>query len=364
MKDYKEYMNKITDKLKQFKHSTLGVVFRTTITVLLCFLALLKGISCGLDCNSRPKTAYAEQSYQSRFNCRSLNTNAIISNIAPAGRHQLSYMSTNNNPSLRVFISIQTIDGLVQVQCTAQAYTTLPSGDSSFIVRSGRLNPDNTTRLQPFDYDDLDTPFVPYVVFVSGSQPTVNSLIEFTGLHISYIGFDTALNQLLYDTKIMALNSYQSVNLWVARYTYTFSWGDAYNDNFSVVIYEPIYIYKSMPMDVLEYDYSSSSLSGVDSNSNYYAGYRDGYDIAKDEWYNKGKDESTTEAYNNGKSDGEKLGFERGVNTSLKDVTPFQMISQGVTSFMSIELIPNVSVSFLLSVMFGFSMVVLIIRRL
>lgn len=46
-------------------------------------------------------------------------------------------------------------------------------------------------------------------------------------------------------------------------------------------------------------------------------------------------------------------GYNLGLSASLKDISPFRVLSSGVTDFLQIEILPNVKISLLLSVGFG-----------
>ena len=73
--------------------------------------------------------------------------------------------------------------------------------------------------------------------------------------------------------------------------------------------------------------------------------------------YNAGYQAGTADGYNTGFSAGETTGYNKGynvgVNTSLSKVTPWNIIVDGVNSFLNIEVLPSVKISVILSVGFG-----------
>lgn len=63
--------------------------------------------------------------------------------------------------------------------------------------------------------------------------------------------------------------------------------------------------------------------------------------------------EARLEGYNNGRAEGEDIGYQRGLDTSLEDISPFNVIVSGVNSFLRTEILPGVQLTIILSVAFG-----------
>lgn len=63
--------------------------------------------------------------------------------------------------------------------------------------------------------------------------------------------------------------------------------------------------------------------------------------------------EARLDGYNNGRAEGEDIGYQRGLDTSLEDISPFNVIVSGVNSFLRTEILPGVQLTIILSVTFG-----------
>lgn len=63
--------------------------------------------------------------------------------------------------------------------------------------------------------------------------------------------------------------------------------------------------------------------------------------------------EANQNGYNRGKAEGEQLGYQRGLDTALEDISPFNVIVSGVNSFLRTEILPGVQLTIILSVGFG-----------
>lgn len=87
--------------------------------------------------------------------------------------------------------------------------------------------------------------------------------------------------------------------------------------------------------------YNGLSTSSQEYQAGYLAGETEGYNRG----YNIGNTDGQTEGYNRG--------FDVGVSQKLSDVTPWQVIVDGVNGFLNIEVLPSVKLSIILSVAFG-----------
>lgn len=63
--------------------------------------------------------------------------------------------------------------------------------------------------------------------------------------------------------------------------------------------------------------------------------------------------EARLEGYNNGLTEGEEIGYQRGLDIALEDISPFNVIVSGVNSFLRTEILPGVQLTIILSVGFG-----------
>lgn len=97
------------------------------------------------------------------------------------------------------------------------------------------------------------------------------------------------------------------------------------------------------------------SFNGLSTSSlEYQAGYLAGNSVGQSEGYQNG--------YSVGNSVGYESGYNAGISETLSDITPWQTIVDGVSSFLNIELLPNVKLSVLLSVALGGILFIVVLR--
>lgn len=103
------------------------------------------------------------------------------------------------------------------------------------------------------------------------------------------------------------------------------------------------YLYTSGQDEFFSYVVTYNGLST--SSQEYQAGYQAGQTEGYNRGYNIGNTAGQIEGYNRG--------FDVGVSQKLSDVTPWQIIVDGVNGFLNIEILPSVKLSVILSVSFG-----------
>ena len=96
--------------------------------------------------------------------------------------------------------------------------------------------------------------------------------------------------------------------------------------------------------------YNGLSTSSQEYQAGYLAGQTEGYNRG----YNIGNTDGQMEGYNRG--------FDVGVSQKLSDVTPWQVIVDGVNGFLNIEVLPSVKLSIILSVAFGIILLGFVIK--
>lgn len=123
---------------------------------------------------------------------------------------------------------------------------------------------------------------------------------------------------------------------------------------------------ESVPSSVPRYYFNSNTSS--DNDFYYYITYN-GLSTSSAEYqsgYNAGRLEGQSIGYQSGYDDGESVGYQSGYNAgiseSLSNITPWQTIVDGVSSFLNIELLPNVKLSVLLSVALGGILFIVVLR--
>lgn len=101
-----------------------------------------------------------------------------------------------------------------------------------------------------------------------------------------------------------------------------------------------------------------TSIVNVSTDNQYQQGYNDGKTAGLTEGEQKGYQDGKTA----GLAEGEKIGYDKGLNDKLQNITPWQIIVDGVNSFLGVELLPGVKVSVILSVGFGLVLLGLAIK--
>ena len=112
------------------------------------------------------------------------------------------------------------------------------------------------------------------------------------------------------------------------------------------------YFYTSGQDEFFSYVVTYNGLST--SSQEYQAGYQAGQTEGYSRGYNIGNTAGQMEGYNRG--------FDVGVSQKLSDVTPWQVIVDGVNSFLNIEVLPSVKLSIILSVAFGIILLGFVIK--
>ena len=112
------------------------------------------------------------------------------------------------------------------------------------------------------------------------------------------------------------------------------------------------YLYTSGQDEFFSYVVTYNGLST--SSQEYQAGYQAGQTEGYNRGYNIGNTAGQIEGYNRG--------FDVGVSQKLSDITPWQVIVDGVNSFLNIEVLPSVKLSIILSVAFGIILLGFVIK--
>lgn len=112
------------------------------------------------------------------------------------------------------------------------------------------------------------------------------------------------------------------------------------------------YLYTSGQDEYFSYVVTYNGLST--SSQEYQAGYQAGQTEGYNRGYNIGNGVGQREGYNRG--------FDVGVSQKLSDVTPWQVIVDGVNGFLNIEVLPSVKLSIILSVAFGIILLGFVIK--
>ncbi len=113
----------------------------------------------------------------------------------------------------------------------------------------------------------------------------------------------------------------------------------------SAISLDTAFIFDSTKVQTNLFNYNYDFTGILTDNEYYNNGYNDGYSKGYVIGYNDG------DSY--GFSRGDSVGYQRGISETLADITPWQVVVDGVNSFLNLELLPNVKLSVVLSVAFG-----------
>lgn len=106
----------------------------------------------------------------------------------------------------------------------------------------------------------------------------------------------------------------------------------------------------------------STSIINVSADNQYKQGYDDGYMSGEQSGYNNGQQQGYIDGRSSGLTEGEAIGYEKGLNENLSNVTPWQVIVDGVNSFANIEIFPGVKLSVIISIGFGVLLMGIVIK--
>lgn len=229
---------------------------------------------------------------------------------------------------------------------------------------SGNTSPSNAVY--------IESPF--YRTVQSGSPVTPSVEDKF-----GFVGFMNALSQdseSLYNKLINGEVVIKSVELYISCQNQGSTWTN-YSE-FTIVVTSPSgvpvkgsafrfvrtdssmpypsnytnYLYASGQDEFFSYVVTYNGLST--SSQEYQAGFQAGQTEGYNRGYNIGNTAGQTEGYNRG--------FDDGVSQKLSDITPWQVIVDGVNSFLNIEVLPSVKLSIILSVAFGIILLCFVIK--
>lgn len=121
-----------------------------------------------------------------------------------------------------------------------------------------------------------------------------------------------------------------------------------YNDGFNEG-------YKAGKTDGYNAGYTAGENAGQSGgyDTGYEKGKTDGYKTGWDEGYSAGETEGGSNGYKQGYTKGEQDGYNKGLSQTLSDISPWQILIDGVNSFFNAKLFGTVSLSVLLSVGLG-----------
>ena len=109
---------------------------------------------------------------------------------------------------------------------------------------------------------------------------------------------------------------------------------------------------------ILRYYTVNTSVINVATDNQYEQGYQDG----KNAGFTEGENKGYLDGKNAGLAEGEKIGYDKGFNEKLQNITPWQIIVDGVNTFLNVQVLPGVNVSVILSVGFGLVLLGLAIK--
>lgn len=114
----------------------------------------------------------------------------------------------------------------------------------------------------------------------------------------------------------------------------------------------------SSDFQILRYYTVNTSIINVATDNQYEQGYTDG----KTAGFVEGEDKGYKDGKTAGLSEGEKIGYDKGLNENLQNISPWQIIVDGVNTFLNVQVLPGVKVSVILSVGFGLVLLGLAIK--
>lgn len=132
-----------------------------------------------------------------------------------------------------------------------------------------------------------------------------------------------------------------------------------YNDGFNEG-------YKAGKTDGYNAGYTAGENAGQSGGYDvgYEKGQSDGYKTGFDEGYTAGETEGGSNGYKQGYNKGQQDGYNKGISETLSDISPWQILTDGVNSLFNAKLFGTVSLSVLLSVGLGIILFTIFMRSL
>lgn len=179
------------------------------------------------------------------------------------------------------------------------------------------------------------------------------------------------INQVIKNTSVSSTANYNGNNSAFYRFNFVHNDNSKYNFTFAFYLSSMNSVassatnFKLTNQKGLTDDYQIAyyytvftSIVNVSTDNQYQQGYNDGKTAGLAEGEQKGYQDGKTA----GLAEGEKIGYDKGFNEKLKNITPWQIIVDGVNTFLNVQVLPGVKVSVILSVGFGLVLLGLAIK--
>lgn len=384
--------NKNIDKSKKIKNPLDGIPIKSLlITLIALLLTFGLGFGSGFGCRSVTASALVnEQPLSGELTVR--NDPVLYSNSFSAIGFNSSFVKDTANIGLYMPVGAA---GLRSVQI---AWVNATSGSSSrYLVTQFFI--DARRDFESYYAGTLDNPHLGFktsLVSVGSGPPSVSASFSFD-IPLFYYGAGSLSSDSFGTFPLSIETSAQSQSgQYTVSYlsTSTVPLDRLANDEISTTLLEPLYaFYQPFPIGQIPLNFDMRlvcacrlyTTTNTDLSSNPFVDilvtcdYKNlfGYPSVADTQivlptglkyfnytssevqsaYDEGYELGNRVGYTAGQNKGYELGFsagkEVGLSESIEDVTPWQHIVNAVNSFMHIEIIPNVSISLILSIAFG-----------